>query len=295
MQPSAPGPKHVSMLGRTKRLFFRGLAALLPTLITLVILIKLVGFVNDYIGKHIGAGIVQSATWLRPQLAQPSDEQITTYIAKKGWPDQVPQDQKDQQVDRARTELHEQILQELAGSWQMAVLGFMLAIVLVCIVGLFLASFVGRRIWRMIEGTVTQLPVVKQIYPYVKQVTDYLFGQRRLEFSQVVAVQYPRKGMWSIAFVTGSPLKALSKTDEERVTLFVPSSPTPFSGYVVTVPRDELIDLHISVDQAARFIVSGGVIKPDTPLISGTYQTGQQDQQQENQHGTAEANQQQKA
>ena len=149
----------------------------------------------------------------------------------------------------------------------MSLVGFLVAIVLVCVLGFLLASFIGRRLWRSLETTLVQLPVIKQIYPYVKQVTDYVFGERRVEFSQVVAVQYPRVGIWSIGFVTGPGMRAIRESEgEEFVSVFVPSSPTPVTGYVITVPRKDTVDLPITIDQAFRFIISGGVITPDVKL-----------------------------
>jgi uncharacterized membrane protein len=113
------------------------------------------------------------------------------------------------------------------------------------------------------------MPVVKQIYPYVKQVTDFLFGDKRLQFSRVVLVEYPRKGIWSLGLVTGAGMRTIGRAlGEEFLTVFVPSSPTPVTGYVITVRRDEVLDLPISIDDAIRYVVSGGVIMPASQLPS---------------------------
>jgi len=265
----SPTDESTSLAARMKRLFLRGLAALLPTLVTLMIFIKLIGFVNENIGKYIGHGIVRGAAWLAPGLIEPNDEQLEAYIEQKGLSSRLADPEKAGQVRAdARRQLRRQVVQQLTDSWQMSVLGFLLAIVLVCALGLFLASFIGRRVWRMLESTLIRMPIVRNIYPYVKQVTDYVFGQRRLEFSRVVAVEYPRKGIWSIGFVTGTGLDSVY--DQETVAVFIPSSPTPLTGYVITVPRKDVLDLAITADEAIRFVISGGVIKPGTPLISDT-------------------------
>ena len=92
----------------------------------------------------------------------------------------------------------------------------------------------------------------------------------RSEFSGVVAVPYPRKGIWSVGLLTGTPMKAIQESaGEEMVTIFIPSSPTPVTGYTITVPRRDIIELALSVDEALRFIISAGVIKPDTELSLG--------------------------
>ena len=115
----------------------------------------------------------------------------------------------------------------------------------------------------MIDRGFFRTPVVKRIYPYVKQVTDFLLSERKLEFSRVVAVEYPRKGVWSLGLVTGPGLRTLTHSvRSDLLTVFIPSSPTPVTGYTITVRQDEVIDLPISIDDALRFTVSGGVIVP---------------------------------
>ena len=143
--------------------------------------------------------------------------------------------------------------------------GFLVAVLIVCIVGALLASVIGRTIWRMIENSIMGTPFLRQVYPYVKQVTDFLFSQEEKKriFSRVVAVEYPRKDMWAMGFVTGSGLKRIAdKVEKEFLTIFIPTSPTPFTGYVIMVPDGETVDLDMTIEEALRFIVSGGVIAP---------------------------------
>jgi uncharacterized membrane protein len=161
--------------------------------------------------------------------------------------------------------------------WQIAfakyklhLIGFVIAIIVVYFVGLFLASFLGRTTLRILERTVSRVPLIRAIYPNIKQVTDFLFGEHKLEFSGVVAVPYPRHGIWSVGLMTGSPIEALAKgTGEELVTVFIPSSPTPATGYTITVPRRDVVELACSIDEALRFVISAGVIKPGTELSEG--------------------------
>lgn len=148
-----------------------------------------------------------------------------------------------------------------------SVAGFLAAVVLVCAVGLFLASFVGKAIWRKMERFIVGTPVLRRVYPYVKQVTDFLLNEERLAFSRVVAVEYPRKGVWSMGFVTGQAIESVKgHTGKELLSVLVPNSPTPFTGFVIMVSAEDVIDLDISIEQAFRYSVSGGVISPQASL-----------------------------
>jgi len=142
------------------------------------------------------------------------------------------------------------------------------AIIAVYVAGRLLGGLVGRTIYRRLERLVVALPVFKQIYPYVKQVVDFLFGDEpTMGFNRVVVVEYPRKGVWAVGFLTGGPMKSIAKRSGDSVTVFVPSSPTPFTGYTITVPRDEVFDLPISVEEAIRFAVTAGVLIPDHQVL----------------------------
>ena len=102
------------------------------------------------------------------------------------------------------------------------------------------------------------------MYPYVKQVVDFFFSDERpIKFNRVVAVEYPRKGIWSVGFLTGDSLPSIQTKLGESVTVFVPSSPTPFTGYTITIRREDIIELPLTVEEAIRFAVSGGVLVPD--------------------------------
>jgi uncharacterized membrane protein len=264
--------KRVFMVTGYKKWFLRGLAALLPTLITLVILMELVQFVNNNFGKYIGIGITNGIGYIWKDFQAPSDDDITSALMKNG----VVQGQMDiplynKKYNEMRHVLRNENLNNLGRSWVMVVIGFMVALVVVLILGMFLASFMGRKLWRAMETNLMRVPGIKQIYPYVKQVTDYAFGQKKLSFSRVVAVPYPRQGMWSLGFVTGAPIRGIQDSDpsgSEFLTVFVPTSPTPFTGFVVTARKEEVMDLPITMDQALRFLISGGVINPEMVLCN---------------------------
>jgi uncharacterized membrane protein len=146
-----------------------------------------------------------------------------------------------------------------------SIAGFLIALVAVCIVGALLASVVGKTLWRMTEKFIMNTPFLRRVYPYVKQMTDFLLTQEEQKkmFSRVVAVEYPRKGIWSIGFVTGSGLeKVVDNVKKEFVTVLIPTSPTPFTGFVIMVPKKSTIELDMTVEEALRFTVSAGVIVP---------------------------------
>jgi uncharacterized membrane protein len=112
-----------------------------------------------------------------------------------------------------------------------------------------------------------RIPLIRAVYPAVKQVTDFILKNRRddrFASSHVVAVQPHEKGIWSIGLITGGTLQPLSDaTGEDLVTVFVPSTPTAFTGYVLIVPRRHVVELPMTVEEAMRLLVSGGVIAPD--------------------------------
>ena len=113
-----------------------------------------------------------------------------------------------------------------------------------------------------------RLPLVRNVYTSVKQVTDFLFTDSELEYTRVVAVEYPRKGIWSLGLVTGeSMLDIRSAANEPVLSILVPTSPMPFTGYTMTVKRSETVDLNITVEQAFQFIISCGVVVPPQQLV----------------------------
>lgn len=221
------------IMGYFKNFFLRGLAVLLPTILTIWVFIWGYGFIQKNISVYINRGIV----WLVLQVQGVSGEE-----AKK-------------------------VMEDFWVYGPGSIAGFILALVAVCIVGAILASVVGRTLWRMVEKFIMGIPFIKKVYPYVKQITDFLLAKDKLSFTRVVAFQYPRRNVWALGLVTSSGLVSLSKKiGKEHLTVFLPTSPTPFTGFIMMVPKEEVIDLDIKVEEALRFIVSGGVITPSTKL-----------------------------
>ncbi len=130
-------------------------------------------------------------------------------------------------------------------------------------VGRFLAAGVGRFFVTGFERLINQLPVVRNLYSSVKQVTDFVLSEREIEFTRVVAIEYPRVGIWSLGFVTSESLPPLkSVLNEEMVSIFIPTSPMPMTGFTINVRKREVIDMDLTIDQAVQFIVSCGVVCP---------------------------------
>jgi uncharacterized membrane protein len=141
-------------------------------------------------------------------------------------------------------------------------------VLLLYLLGKFLAAGVGRFFWSQLERFITNVPLVRNVYSSVKQVTDVLFNEASVEFNRVVAIEYPRKGIWTIAFVTSeSMLDIRAAANEPVLAVLVPTSPMPFTGFTMTVRKSETVDLDITIDQALQFIVSCGVVVPPQQLV----------------------------
>ena len=135
--------------------------------------------------------------------------------------------------------------------------------VVLVLLGRILTLSFGRALLRLFDAAILRIPLVNKVYGGVKQVTDFAFSDREIEFNNVVAVQYPREGLWSLGFVTGGSLKQLSEAaGEEMLSVLMPTSPMPMTGFTITVRRSETIDMDLTIDEAIQFIVSCGVVVP---------------------------------
>jgi len=129
------------------------------------------------------------------------------------------------------------------------------------LLGKFLAAGIGRLAWIGFEKGIERLPLIRNVYGSVKQVTDFVFSESTVEYTRVIAVEYPRKGIWSLGMVTGeSMLDIASVANEPVLSVLIPTSPAPFTGFTVTIKKSEAVDLNLTIDQAFQFIVSCGVV-----------------------------------
>ena len=288
---NGPGVVERNFMDDFRRFFLRGLGALVPTLLTIAILVWAYKLVNENVGSIITEGLMRLCALVRDEPApwllkadhlelaldhgRPLDEwnelgqRLTIeYQIIKNY--KVLQDNglsgHDPAIIAAAAEAKNRALWQIAFvKYKLHLIGFLIAIILVYFTGFFLASFIGRNAWRAAEGLLYKIPVIRAVYPNIKQVTDFLLTEKgSAGFSGVVAVQYPRRGCWSIGLSTGGPLRQLQgKVSDELVSVFIPSSPTPITGYVVQIPRSEVIELNLTIDEGLRFTVSAGVIKPE--------------------------------
>ncbi len=142
-------------------------------------------------------------------------------------------------------------------------LGVIVMVLLLLATGVFAANMVGQ--WWLRQGgrLLHRIPIVKSIYSSVKQVSDTLFSSSGNAFREAVLVQYPRAGAWTIAFVTGKPGgEAARHLSGDYVSLYVPTTPNPTSGFFLMVPRSDVVALNMSVDEALKYIISMGVVAP---------------------------------
>jgi uncharacterized membrane protein len=239
--PSLPpfqSPPKQDGQGDHRRFFFRGLGALLPTLITLWLLTWVWDFLWNSIGRHVIYGI--RWVWLRLGEAQ-----LLEY----------------EPAGEIRRALNEDVF------W-VRLLGVGLAVLLVYLVGVLIGNLIGRTFYRMAERAVMRVPLIRAIYPAVKQVTDFVLGEKKSQLltGKVVAVQARAQGIWSIGFVTGQGYRPLNQAiSGQMLTIFIPSTPTAFSGYMVVAHREAVVELPLTVEETMRLILSGGVIVPQKP------------------------------
>lgn len=234
---------------------------MLPTILTIWIFWQCYVFIQEKVSVPINSGIVRGMVEAFEWYPAVTDDDIRAYIINE-YPELAGDEQsiRDEKIIR---ETRIAVAEEFWVYGHGQITGFVVAVIGVCMIGAFLASVVGRTLWHMIEKMLANVPLVKQVYPYIKQVTDFLLAKKSLSFSKVVAFQYPRKGTWSVGLVTGTGLKKVVNTlEKEFLTVFVPTSPTPFTGYVIMTPKDETIELEMSIEEALRYIISGGVITP---------------------------------
>ncbi len=144
-------------------------------------------------------------------------------------------------------------------------LGVLLLLSLILLTGMLVANLLGTRLIRLWEAFLARIPLVRSIYTAVKQITEAIFGSGDQTFKKAYLVQYPRVGLWTLAFQTSTQQgEAQYKTGlNEVVNLFVPTTPNPTSGFFIMASKNEIIELDLNVDEALKMVISGGVVVPD--------------------------------
>ena len=149
------------------------------------------------------------------------------------------------------------------------IIGVLLSLLLVLWLGWLVGGFVGRRFMQHVDRTMTLIPVVKSVYPHSKQLVEFFFEKKKLEFDTVVAVPYPNDASFAVAFVTNGSLRSLdAASGKELLCVFVPSSPMPMTGWTIFVDAAKVVPLPMTVDEAVRIIMTGGVLLPPQELVA---------------------------
>lgn len=145
-------------------------------------------------------------------------------------------------------------------------IGLILTILILFVTGLLTANLFGRRLVAFGESLLERIPLVRTVYSAVKNFAEIVLRPDGQSFKKVLLIQYPRKGVWSLAFQTSTDIGEIdAKTEKKLVCVFVPTTPNPTSGFIILVPNDEVIELEMSVDEALKMIISLGVVKPPWP------------------------------
>lgn len=143
-------------------------------------------------------------------------------------------------------------------------LGILVAIIFLLLMGMFATNFFGRFFVRMGEAILDRLPVVRSLYGATKQILETVFANQSEAFREVVMVEYPRKDCWVIGFLTGTTKgEVQTKTSDDTVNIFVPTTPNPTSGFLLFIPEKDVIRMNMSVEEGIKLVVSAGIVTPE--------------------------------
>ncbi len=145
-------------------------------------------------------------------------------------------------------------------------LGLVLLITTLIIIGMFTTGWAGKFFVRIWEKIIRKMPIVSSIYSLVKQIFETFLSQKSRSFSEVVLVQYPRSGLWTIAFVSKDKTdgEIAAKTGENMMSIYVPTTPNPTSGFLIFVPQKDVIKLDMSVEEGIKYVLSCGIVTPES-------------------------------
>jgi uncharacterized membrane protein len=284
---------------RLQAFFVRGLITVLPILFTVFILLAAFRFVDGYVTGPVNTAIYwaleengagwkllellgidpHSEVFLAEQFPRRLEERVAARrltSADPGYLELIAEWRREN--ERFLKDLEELAIDRAALHAAVAVrippfVGLAVSVLLVLTLGSFAGGLLGRTLLARGDRILSRVPLVRSIYPYTKQLVDFFLAERTFDFDTAVAVPYPRKGIYSLGFVTSSSFETLRRaTGKNLITVFVPSSPMPMTGYAIFVPAEEVIPLPITVDEALRTVVSGGVLIPpqEMPALSAT-------------------------
>lgn len=143
-------------------------------------------------------------------------------------------------------------------------IGIVLSLVLIVVTGALAANIIGKRVVRAGESLLARIPLVRTIYSSVKRLTETVLDENGTSFRKVFLIEWPRRELWTLAFQTGEPVASVQdSTQQEMLTIFVPTTPNPTSGFIMFAPREDVIELDMSVEDAVRMVISLGSVTPE--------------------------------
>ncbi|MBL6724459.1 MAG: DUF502 domain-containing protein [Rubripirellula sp.] len=282
--------------GGFRRAVLRGLGVVLPPLLTIVVLIWAWSTIESYVLTPIESwvrwGIVanientlseipaEAQPTLTPRRTEGFTYQGTRYVPDPTGRRYLPEDVKrlvDQKLgdfgpfttapSSANAYWHRYVQLRFLQRRFVVPIFLIVFTTALYFLGRIVTIGLGRWVLQGFERAILGTPLVSKVYGSVKQVTDFAFSEREIEFNRVVAIQYPRVGIWSIGFVTGNSIQGIADvTGEPMLSVLMPTSPMPMTGFTVTVKKSEAIDLDLTIDEAIQFVVSCGVVVPAQQL-----------------------------
>ncbi|MCP5021188.1 MAG: DUF502 domain-containing protein [bacterium] len=295
MSKSTKQPKKTKIKGKKRGFFLRGIAVLLPTVLTVFIFTSIWHFVGRNVtgpingaiygvleGNGIGWTILGSMDIdpyareflaqgeLPPELSDRVDEfgglgSASFQAALTAWrleQETFSRDLEGLAIDKDK--LREAIVSEVHPA-----VGIVLSGILVLFLGYLASGFLGRGLITAFDRLLHRIPLIRTVYPYTKQITEFFLSDNDLEFDTVVAAPYPADNIWAIGFVTGPGIKTMHEGLNGRfASVFIPTSPMPMTGFTVFIEESRLIPLDITVDEALRITVSAGVLVPTDQQVA---------------------------
>ncbi len=258
-----------------RRAVVRGLAVLCPPLLTVLIVVWVINTTKSYLLEPVTGWARQALVWrLADVRDNPPPAKATeyhqldngTFIPRQVF--ELVQKQSDEPLPATGEGFYRRYV-DLTYLRPYFTVPFFLAvfILLLYFLGKFMAAGIGRFFANAFERFVSRVPGVRAVYSAIKQVTDFLFSRQDVRVTRIVAVEFPRKGIWSMGFVTNEHFAAISDAAGEPIfTVLVPYSPIPHSGCTISLRRSECIELDVTFDQACQFIFSCGVVVPPEEL-----------------------------
>ncbi len=289
--------KAKSHSGTARGAILRGLGVVLPPLLTIVVLIWAWNLISNYVLNPMENGVRNAVVWAIsdikasvPSGATPINPQNTAsgfefkdirYVPDPTGRRYLPEyvvNYVDGNVDNwgpyetapasAMAYWHRYVQSVYLPRSFIIPLFLLVFLTVLYLFGRIFGHGIGRWFVTTTEAGIDRIPIVNKVYGSVKQVTDFAFSERELEFNRVVAIEYPRKGIWSLGFVTGNGIAEVAGfAGEPMLAVLMPTSPMPMTGFTILVPRSQAVDLQITIDEAIQFIVSCGVVSPGHPVV----------------------------